>query len=155
MKITSILTVLFFVVGISVSLPSCKKDGDCSVSNISSNGSDDSHNFGQNCLTCHKSGGEGKGCFNAAGSVYNTALSAHLSSGTVKFYTQPNGGGTLKYTVAIDSKGNFYTTESNTYTGLYPAITGPNGTTNYMSTTIGSGACNSCHGSSTSALFAN
>jgi cytochrome c553 len=155
MKTNSILSALFILVCSAFLLPSCDKEGDCSVSNISAAGKNESHNFGQNCMTCHKSGGEGKGCFNAAGSVYNSALSAHLSSGTVKFYTQPNGGGTLKYTVAIDSKGNFYTTESNTYTGLYPAITGPNGTTNYMSTTIGSGACNSCHGASTSALFAN
>ena len=61
----------------------------------------------------------------------------------------------LEDMLKIDSKGNFHTTESNDYTGLFPAITGPNGTTNYMSTVVPAGACNSCHGVSTAKLYAN
>ncbi len=155
MRTNSIL-LAFFVIGASFLMtPSCKKNGNCNKKNISSNGSDESHNFGMNCMTCHASGGEGYGCFTAAGSVSNATLTTNVSSGTVKFYTLANGGGTLKYEVAIDSKGNFHTTESNDYTGLFPAITGPNGTTNYMSSSVPSGACNSCHGVSTAVLYGN
>lgn len=153
MKINSILMTLLIVSATLLAVPSCKKTSDCSETNISSSGGDDSHNFGQNCMSCHTSGGTGKGCFNVSGSASNSALTSNLSSGTIKFYTAANGGGTLKYTVAIDAKGNFHTTESNTYTGLYPAITGPSGTTKYMSTAISTGACNSCHGASTTKLW--
>ena len=155
MKVYSILFSGFAIVAISVSLLSCKKNADCSETNISSAGSDDSHNFGQNCMSCHTSGEKGEGCFTVAGSVSNSSLTTPLTSGTVKLYTQANGGGTLKHTFQIDSKGNFHTTESIDYTGLYASVTGSNGTTQYMSSALSSGSCNSCHGASTSKLWAN
>jgi cytochrome c553 len=155
MRTNSILLAIFVIGASFLMTPSCKKNGNCNKKNISKNGSDESHNFGMNCMNCHASGGEGYGCFTAAGSVSNASLTTNISSGTVKFYTLANGGGTLKYEVAIDSKGNFHTTESNDYTGLFPAITGPNGTTNYMSSSVSSGACNSCHGVSTAELYGN
>jgi hypothetical protein len=154
MRFYSFLSVLFLTAVLFLAFPSCKKNK-CGESNISVSGGSKSHNFGQNCMNCHKSGGEGEGCFNAAGSVSNASTSAHLTGGTMKLYTGPNGTGTLKYTVAIDSKGNFYTTESVEYSGLYPAITGTSGNTNYMGSTISTGACNSCHGSSTGNLYAD
>jgi hypothetical protein len=72
----------------------------------------------------------------------------------VEFYTAANGGGTLKYTIQIDGKGNFYSTEAMTLTGLYPAIKNANGTM-YMGSSLSTGACNTCHGNSTGALYAN
>lgn len=155
MKINSILFILFIGITILGSTLSCKKEGNCDEKNISEAGNDESHNFGMNCMQCHKSDGEGEGCFSVAGSVSNTSLAAPLTSGTVKLYTAANGGGTLKHTIQIDSKGNFHTTESIDYTGLYAAITGPGGTTNYMSSSLTNGACNTCHGVSTSKLWGN
>ena len=131
------------------------KNTKCTESNISANFENESHNNGQNCVSCHKSGGEGKGCFNVCGSVYtSTTSSSSLANVTVKFYTQPNGQGTLKYTVKGDAKGNFFTTVDMAVAGLYPAITGPTGT-QYMGSALTSGSCNSCHGNSTDKLWAD
>lgn len=156
MKAQTILVFTFIASSILIFATSCKKNSEsCSESNISKAGGDDSHNMGMNCMQCHTSGGEGEGCFIAAGTVYNQAQSSTISSGTVKFYTGPNGSGTMVKSIAIDSKGNFHTTESVDVTNLYPAITGPNGTTQYMSTKAATGACNSCHGVSTDKLWAD
>lgn len=143
------ITMLFAVV-----LFSCEKEGACDEYKVSQSNGDDSHNFGNNCMQCHKAGGEGEGCFVAAGSVKNAALTAPVTSGQVEFYTEANGAGTLKYTIQIDAKGNFYSTEAMTLTGLYPAIKNANGT-HYMGNSLSTGACNSCHGNSTDPLYAN
>lgn len=155
MKINTMLFLTFLISSMLLALPSCEKDGKCNETNISESGGDESHNFGLNCMSCHVSGGEGEGCFSIAGRVSNSSLTSPLTAGTVKLFTEVNGGGTLKHTIEIDSKGNFHTTESIDYTGLYAAIIGSSGTTNYMSTSLSSGACNSCHGASTSKLWAN
>lgn len=155
MKVNTLLFSAFVLMTIVMATPSCKKNGKCDEDNISEAGGDDSHNFGNNCMQCHTSGGEGEGCFSVAGSVSNSNLTAPLTAGTVKLYTGPNGTGTLKHSIQIDSKGNFHTTEAIDYTGLYAAITGPNGTTNYMGSSLSNGACNSCHGSATAKLYAN
>lgn len=154
-KINLVLFALLISVSAGLTITSCKKNSKCNEENISSSGSDESHNFGQNCLQCHKSGGEGEGCFTLAGSVSNSSLTSPLTSGTVRFYSAPNGGGTLMHSVDIDAKGNFHTTDAFEISGLYPAITGSNGITHYMSSSLSTGACNSCHGSSTTKLFAN
>lgn len=153
MKVYSILLVGFTIFS-TMLMVGCKKNGKCNEDNISESGGDDSHNFGVNCMTCHKSGGEGEGCFTVAGSVSDSLLSTNLTSGIVRLYTQPNGTGTLKHTIQIDSKGNFHTTESVSIDGLYAAITGPSGQTQYMPGSLSSGECNSCHGSSASKLWA-
>ena len=124
------------------------KKGECGQVNISQSGGDDSHNNGQNCMSCHVSGGTGEGCFVVAGSVYNSAGSSPMGSGTIKLYTGPNGTGTVAAEIAVDSKGNFYTTESVNFgsTGLYPSYTTSTGQTKYMGSFTGNGQCNSCHG---------
>ena len=154
MKFYSSLTMVFLATVLVFTFPSCKKNK-CGDTNVSFSGGSKSHNFGQNCLNCHKSGGEGEGCFNVAGSASNSALTSNLTGGTIKLYTGAGGTGTLKYTIQIDSKGNFYTTESIDYSGLYPAITGTSGATSYMSSSLNTGACNSCHGVSTGKIFSN
>lgn len=154
MKFYSSLTFVFLATILIFTFPSCKKNK-CGDTNVSFSGGSKSHNFGQNCLNCHKSGGEGEGCFNVAGSASNSALTSNLTGGTIKLYTGAGGTGTLKYTIQIDSKGNFYTTESIDYSGLYPAITGTSGATSYMSSSLNTGACNSCHGVSTGKIFSN
>lgn len=107
-----------------------------------------SHNVGQNCMSCHKKGGEGEGWFSVAGSVFHSNLSP-AQNVVVKLYTQPNGQGELKKTIPGDLLGNFYTTDIMGFgAGLYPAVEF-DGTVSYMSGSITYGACNSCHGVST------
>lgn len=151
MKRSTSLFILFIIVSIGISINACNKSKKCNENNISS-ASNDSHNSGQNCLQCHISTGKGEGCFNVAGSTYDSTLVNHLSAGQIKLYTQPNGGGSLKYTIEIDQSGNFYTTENVDVNGLYPALVDSKGKSSYMSSSISSGACNSCHGNSTSRI---
>lgn len=142
---TSFLTCIFLIV------VSCNKNE--KATNISSYNETESHNMGQNCMNCHKSGGKGKGIFQAAGTVYDSTLSVTLPNTTVYLYTEQGGNGTLKHTVEVDGLGNFYTTESIDFgDGLYPTIKGAT-TSKHMSSPITSGQCNSCHGVSTSKLW--
>lgn len=133
---------------LSFIISSCKNKVD-NETKISSNNSDESHNNGQNCMNCHKQGGPGEGWFNLAGSVYKDDLSTPFPKGTIYLYTGPNGSGTLKATVEVDQKGNFYTTEKVDYTGgLFPVFKTANNNQQFMSSSVTTGACNSCHGSS-------
>ena len=118
MKIYTFLFCAFIGSIILLATPSCKKNKDCTETNIGTSGGDDSHNFGMNCMNCHKSGGEGKGCFTVAGSVSNSSLTSPLTAGTVKLYTAANGGGTLKHSIQIDSKGWIYQYPEVGYTNI-------------------------------------
>lgn len=136
--------------GVLLFTQACSKKNE---TNISSQNSSKSHNMGQNCMNCHKSGGDGEGWFTVAGTAYDSAGTNTYSNVTVKLYTGPNGTGTLKYTIDGDKLGNFYTTNATDFgSGLYPAVQG-NNSTKYMSTSIPHGQCNSCHGVSTGKLW--
>ena len=149
MKKLQILTVFIFLF---FNFQSCKKDeigkkteNQENESKISSHNSMESHNNGLDCVSCHKSGGTGEGWFNVAGSVYDSTKTKFLANSTVKLYTQANGGGTLKSTIEVDGKGNFYSTANIDFSnGLYPVVSGAT-SSNYMSTAITTGNCNSCH----------
>jgi hypothetical protein len=107
-----------------------------------------SHNTGKNCLSCHSN-------FKLAGSVYNKSLSSGLSGAKIKVSTQANGAGTVLATLTSDSNGNFHTGSSiNFGTGVFVTVEGSSGTVKNMSSSITSGACNSCHGTSTSKMWA-
>lgn len=152
-KVNGLLGVVLLGATVALSLNSCNGKYACHEDNISAAGADDSHNKGQNCMVCHQAKGEGEGCFIAAGTVYDQNLLNTVSSGKVDFYTGPNETGTLKQTILIDSKGNFYTTADFSPVGLYPVVTGPTGNKKEMGSALTSGACNSCHGSSTDNLW--
>jgi cytochrome c553 len=151
-KINSILFGLFIVSSSLLVVYSCEKEEACDEDNISEQGDDDSHNMGQNCMQCHKLGGEGEGCFVVAGTVYDTLSTNTLTSGKIELFTGPDGTGNLVHTIQVDSKGNFYTTENFDITGLYPVLTGPSGNKSYMGSSLTSGQCNSCHGATTSRI---
>ena len=138
-----------------ITLQSCTEDEYGSIEN-STTGSDESHNAGKDCMSCHKPGGGEAPAWKVAGTVYNEALTAVNSNATVKLYTGPDGTGTLKYTIQVDKKGNFYTSSAIDFAGgLYPTVTGATSTYS-MSTPITSGACNSCHdGVSRSRVWTN
>ncbi len=151
--LTAVSVIAVAAIG-SFSLQSCETEGGCGETKISQTGSNDSHNNGVNCQSCHKDGGEGEGCFNLCGSVYNRQSTSPLSNVTVKLYTEPQGAGELRFTLRGDARGNFYTTDDVAFSGLYASVTGPGGTPHYMSASLSSGSCNTCHGVSTDRLNA-
>ena len=154
MKLTPI-TLLTFIL-LLISMQSCSTESEYGSITNSQTGSSASHNMGQNCMNCHKPGGGEAPVWKVAGTIYNEAITATNSNAIIKLYSGPDGTGTLKYTLHADAKGNFYTTENVDFTGgLYPSITGAT-TTNYMSSSITTGACNSCHdGISRSRIWIN
>lgn len=143
-----LLSALFFI-----AFSACEDDDDGNETNISSYNSDDSHKAGQDCMTCHVSGGSGEGWFTVAGTVYDEAQTSVYPNATVKIYSEPNGNGNLIATIEVDENGNFYTTEAiNFGDGLYTLVEG-NSSTQHMITSITTGRCNSCHGSVTDKIW--
>jgi len=121
---------------------------------ISEIGDDESHNNGRNCMDCHKTGGEGEGWFQAAGSVYKSDKQTHNPNGKIYLFTDPDGQGTLKYTFEVDGEGNFYTTKTiNFEGGLYPVHENTKGVKKFMQSPIISGQCQSCHNVSTDKIW--
>ena len=83
--------------------------------------------------------------FTASGSVYKSDKTTAYPNGTVKLYSAANQGGTLVKSIQVDGLGNFYTTESISFSsGLYPAVE-YSGQTNTMQSTTTSGRCYTCH----------
>ncbi len=133
---------------LSLTLLSCEKK-------ISSYSESESHYAGQDCMQCHKSGGDGEGNFKVAGTVYDSSKTVVYPKTTVKLYTEPLGGGDVIKTIEVDALGNFYTTERVKFKkDVYPSVIGINGDEKFMGTPITTGSCNSCHGISTSRLWA-
>lgn len=154
LKMNAAVAVLLTIL---ISAVSCQKEnevsGDDNTGGGTSYNGEDSHNMGQNCMNCHRSGGQG--VFQLAGTVYDAQKTATFSNATVRLYDSPNGTGTLKYTFQADTRGNFYTKGNvNFESGLYVTVQGKNGT-NYMSSPITNGQCNSCHGVSTDRIWTN
>lgn len=147
---------LFAIMALLATMQSCSTEDEYGSIKDSTTGSSESHNMGQNCMNCHKPGGGEAPVWKVAGTVYNQALTVVNPNATVKLYTGPNETGTLKYTIQVDAKGNFYTTSAIDFTGgLYPSVTGATSTYS-MSTPIESGACNSCHnGVTTNRIWTN
>ncbi len=149
-----IIVVISFFLGISVIFSSCEKKESENETKISHYNTNESHNNGQNCMSCHTSGGEGEGWFTIAGSVYDTSKVNPYSNATIKLYTKANGEGTLKKSIEVDVLGNFYTTENPDFgDGLFPSVTGKNGDSQFMSFAITTGECYSCHGNTTDRIW--
>lgn len=148
----SLITFLFISFGITIN--SCKKNDagkNCKEYHVSSS-SKTSHNFGKNCMECHYYDGSGEGCFNVAGSLSDLKTNSPINIGYIEFYTEKNGQGEMKYKVYVDNAGNFYSTDIGDVTHLYAKFTGESDETHYMKAPLTSGACNSCHGNTTSKI---
>lgn len=156
MKFKVFTAIAFLVILNSCSSPYESINDEDSGEMSSTTGSNESHNMGKDCMSCHRPGGGEAPIWRTAGTVYNQALTNTNSNATVKFYTGPDATGTLKYTLSVDAKGNFYTSSAIDFTsGLYPSATGST-STNSMSTAITTGSCNSCHdGVSRSRIWTN
>jgi len=132
----------------AIVLISCEKK----ISKYSSN---ESHYAGQDCMQCHKSGGEGEGRFKVAGTLYDSTKISVYPNATIKLYSAAQGGGDLIKTIEVDANGNFYTTEKVKFKkDVYPSVIGANGDEKFMLTPASSGSCNSCHGVTTNNLWA-
>jgi hypothetical protein len=144
-------TLLIALGGFFMTFQSCEKEGDeGNETKISRHFSSESHNEGQNCMSCHVSGGSGEGWFNVAGTVYDTNKTIINPNSTIKLYTGTGGTGTLKATVEVDARGNFYTTETVSFgDGLYVVVISAAGNQKHMLSKVSSGQCSSCHGVTT------
>ena len=129
-------------------LMSCEREGsgNCTETNISTSNRS-SHNRGEDCTTCHKSGDEGRGCFSICGSAFkNDKITPIQNAVMVLFSKDENGNITASSkAIPIDKSGNFYTTETISFSGKYPAIIS-NGDTSIMGGALTNNAsCNKCH----------
>jgi len=140
--------------GVMMVIQSCESDDDDEYEKmVSKYNLMESHKMGQNCISCHKSGGEGEGWFNLAGTVYDSQTSSTYPNATLKLYNAPNGAGSLVGTIEVDGLGNFYTTNDIDFgSGLYVSVSGET-STKYMVSPVTSGQCNSCHGVSTDRIW--
>jgi hypothetical protein len=143
MKRQTLLLGILFMAAV-VGIFSCVKtvDGPTLISNHDMM---DSHNPSSNCSGCHKKGGAGPGYFTASGTIYDSFQNNQYPNTYVRFYTGPNGTGTLKYTIKGDKFGSFYTTEAMDFSGgLYVSVQGINAP-KHMNTPVYMAECNSCH----------
>ena len=149
-----VLTIITMIISTLILFESCEKEENEGNEEMNSSYNDtESHNMGQNCMSCHIQGGDGEGWFTVAGTVYDSLKTSTLPNSTVKLYSGPNGTGTLIATIEVDGLGNFYSTNSiNFGGGLYTSATG-NTTTKHMNTSITTGNCNSCHGGSVDRIW--
>ena len=157
MELSKSILTLFLFGGLLIGLNSCEKDeNEANETKTSTHNATESHNNGQNCMTCHVSGGGGEGWFIVAGSVYGKQQANTYPNATIKLYTKSNGSGTLKASIEVDGLGNFYTTEDIDFgAGLYPVVVGTNGAANFMQSAIATGQCSSCHGITTGNIWSN
>ena len=147
----ALFTLVFFTV------ISCDSDENENETVISKYGLTKSHNIGQNCMDCHKSGGNGEGWFTAAGTVYDSNGVTPNPNATINLYSGANGTGNIIMTIEVDAKGNFYTTESIDFSdnNIHPSVTAFTGKTKFMPGIPGTGQCNSCHGISVPRIWVN
>lgn len=121
--------------------------------NVSRQGGTLSHNTGQNCVSCHREGGEAKGWFTVAGTVYETDRETPYPNVLVELTSKELGRGETVASIEVDANGNFFTTERiDIADGLYPAVITPNGSS-FKGLITTDGACSSCHGVTTDRLF--
>jgi hypothetical protein len=113
----------------------------------SEKGGAQSHNEGQNCMSCHGPNGLGKGRFSVAGTVFRSDKSTNPNA-QVELWTGPNATGTLKLVLSTDTKGNYYSTAAMPFPDekLFPSVVNTTTMTrSNMSFPTMSGACNVCH----------
>ncbi len=154
MKQSSFIILVFSFIVSAYIIVSCQHTFECGSEKKISTATGKSHNAGKDCLSCHAPGGQGDGCFSVAGTVYDNTGKI-VPTATVSFYSAPNGGGSLKATVPVNTSGSFYTSES--MVGYYPAVVSKTGTKSFMATPIasGGGGCALCHGNTTDKIVVN
>lgn len=131
-------------------LTSCEREGSgkCTETNISTS-TRSSHNGGKDCITCHTDGMDGRGCFSIAGTAYQKDKKTPIQNAVVMLFSRDENYKIINPEKAIklvcDKSGNFYTTETVSFAGKYPAVIA-NGDTTFMGGALtNNAACNKCH----------
>lgn len=127
---------------------SCEREGsgNCTETNISTVNRS-SHNRGEDCAKCHSSGNDGNGCFSICGSAFKSDKITPIQNAVMVLFSKDENGNITdaSKSIPIDKSGNFYTTETISFAGKYPAIIS-NGDTSIMGGALTSSAsCNTCH----------
>lgn len=122
----------------------------------SSHGAGESHNFMQDCMSCHNEQGNEAilmgGWWNIAGSAYASDGVQPGRKGFVELWSQPDRSGTKYATFEIDDLGNFYSEKIIDYNGVcYPVLVSESGSYVSMSTAFRGGGCNGCHNNNVAA----
>lgn len=130
-------------------VPACggvSESGGSDVTSSSHYGETYSHRAGENCVACHRQGGDGAGWFTVAGTVYEPNLTVVNPDTTIRLYTGPGATGDLVGTIEVDGRGNFFTTRAIDFErGLYPVLYGKR-EVEYKALVTTSGECSRCHG---------
>lgn len=151
---------LLLLLGFIFTITSCvKKDNDVNIvdhniENISKFTDLRSHRAGENCMNCHISGGNGKGYFSVAGTVYDSTKIAVFPNRLIRLYSENNATGTLISELQVDGKGNFFTTDTISFkNGLYPIVLTSEGNFISMNEKVYTGQCSKCHGVTTGNIW--
>lgn len=113
-------------------------------------GDDESHNTGQDCMSCHNNSSNeasGEGWWNVAGSVYNSGSPAN--NVTVELWTGKKGTGYKILSLVSDKKGNFYTNKIINFNGgCYARVISGSKVEDMDQMFAGNKSCSSsnCHG---------
>lgn len=146
--------IAIFLFSILFILAACEKEENENDYLVSENFSEESHNAGEDCMSCHVPCGNADGWFTVAGTVYDKQLEEPMPNGVIELTTEPQSEGNIIATIEVDAKGNFYTTEAiNLAVGLYATVESQDGNKVYMISEVTNGSCNSCHGSSTDKIW--
>ena len=138
------------------SFTGCKKTTSSNKTATSAHNSTSSRKMSGACLNCHTSGGNGPGWWTVADTVYTEDFSATSPNGTINFYSEPFGAGTVVATIEVDANGNFYTSKTILpAAGAYPQLVGTSGNMQDMPALCTSGDCNSCHGVTCAKIWIN
>ncbi len=140
------LVLVGFVVVMGVLLWNCEEEVFEREYAASTHNSSESHNWGYNCMECHRRGGPGEGWYTVAGSVADTSLRHPLGNVTIELWEEV-GVGEPVAVIEVDALGNFYTTEPIDWKlGLVPVVVSSDGQKRLvMPFATRNGACNSCH----------
>ncbi len=127
----------------------------------STSGDTSSHNFGQDCMSCHnqkpsEAYSEG-GWWNIAGSVTDEDGSGPFTNATMEFWSKPDREGVMYYSLPVDGLGNFYTAKVVNLNGSCFPVVVNNETGDYesMDQAYRSGGCNSCHGVTEALIYSD
>ena len=125
----------------TIIIAGCEKFGESeNETKISRFDSRESHETGNNCMSCHYSEGKGEGWFTLAGT-----LNGSFQNAQVELYKSKDSISILN--IEVDKFGNFYTTKAIDYTnGLYVAVRSSSEILVFKEEKIFTGQCNLCHG---------
>ena len=146
MKIHFLNLALFSFLFISCEL---EGSGNCTETNISS-ANRSSHNRGEDCTKCHSSGNDGNGCFSICGSAFKSDKITPIQNAVMVLFTRENDLPKGKITnvskpIPFDKSGNFYTTETISFAGKFPAIISNGDTSMMYGALTNNASCNKCH----------